>query len=308
MPSYELVSLPDGVPECLCGSADGSSGGGGRSSFSFWGKKSASRSAAAAAASRGFDPGRALKGVGLSAAEAETTSACRTRGDGLFEGGKAMRQNGNKMVMAPSAFSEENMMKTMAEMEEFERKQAEARAARRRPPVPAANPVPKVMDEQNLSSLDPSEGIFDLIQMADGGLGSMAGPTSAERVDRDPLFDISEDSGGAGVAAARKGAPGGAEGDFAFCLSAEEPVHKVTRRAANAKHPSPFLQVDIELPKLESASEASVKTGKRELALAAGNTYRLKIKLPCAVKDAETSAKWSKAKHKLTVILPVDSD
>lgn len=30
----------------------------------------------------------------------------------------------------------------------------------------------------------------------------MAGPTSAERVDRDPLFDISEDSGGAGVAAA----------------------------------------------------------------------------------------------------------
>lgn len=116
-------------------------------------------------------------------------------------------------------------------------------------------------------------------------------------------------------------------------------MHKVTRRAANAKHPSPFLQVcgrdgaveggsfnrggggaqyslfhlhyvhalkvvhagngslasaaqvDIELPKLESASEASVKTGKHELALAAGNTYRLKVLL-CIIDVRDSYWLW----------------
>jgi hypothetical protein len=58
--------------------------------------------------------------------------------------------------MAPSAFSSgENMERTMAEMEEFDRRQAEAR--RRPPPPAAAKPISKIADEKNMSSLDPRE-------------------------------------------------------------------------------------------------------------------------------------------------------
>jgi len=293
-PSYEVVSLPDGIPECL--RRRESSEQLARSSFNFAAGKRSDSSTAKAAVLRGFHPGKALKGAGRNTDE--EASACRTRGDGLFEGGKSMRQEGNRVIMAPSAFSSgENMERTMAEMEEFDRRQAEAR--RRPPPPAAAKPISKIADEKNMSSLDPREvkGIFDLLQMADGGLVPQT-PAPAARVDSDPLFDISEDSSADTSEQTGKG--------FAFALPAQQPVHRVVRKAASERHPYEHLQIDIELPKLESAAEADVKIGKRELSLSAASLYRLKLSLPCSVRDEESGAKWSKAKRKLTLTLPVD--
>jgi len=88
-PTYRVVSLPDGIPECLKGSpasfSNSRPGGGTGSSFSFGEQKKSTKDKQA------FDPSKALKGAG-SINDDKEYSACRTRGDGLFDGGSTFKR------------------------------------------------------------------------------------------------------------------------------------------------------------------------------------------------------------------------
>mmetsp|Transcript_22778 Transcript_22778/g.63252 ORF Transcript_22778/g.63252 Transcript_22778/m.63252 type:complete len:299 (+) Transcript_22778:223-1119(+) len=288
-PEYELVELPDGVPECLLETAPSAAaahssfifGKGGSGSSGHGGTKKGS-----AAKPKGFDPAKAVKALGASEDGDGADSACLSRGDGLFEGGAAFRREGNKVIMAPNAFSEENAMKTL---EQLDRQQLLAQ--RKEPPPPEKQE--KLNDTLNMSSLDPSEvkGIFDLLHAASGG--GQAGSIPASREPISSMFDISDDT--------EKRAPG--SGFDLNLQPTETPSFSVTERAPTDKHNFRHIQVDIDLPKISSVSEADVRVGPTQLLLTAGRKYRLKMQLPCSVVDGESNAKWNKSKKRLTLYL-----
>lgn len=137
------------------------------------------------------------------------------------------------------------------------------------------------------------------------------------------LYDLQDEEGGGGgggksaaASAAVEGAAassGGGGGDasegsrFSFGAGSsglQEPQHSIADVAAADDKGPGRLEVQVDMPEISSAAEVAVDTSGSMLRVSVPGLYRLQVRLPCAVDDSATKAKWNKTRHRLTIMLP----
>ena len=318
---WEEEALEDGVPEGAAASAARQ-------------QRQAVRAAARAEKARGFDPGRALRGLragkgkGGGAGDAEVLrSACTTRGDGKYGNGTHFLREGNKVQIGPNAFDDHNRedtLRQLAEMGAFGGKsvaQARADALNQAAEMMAPGPaVPPAMRKEAATAAAPAPAPAPGREEAGGGAPAAAAAKPAE--DFNPLsMDQLESFAKLMVEAGEREersvtenlheelydlqepeAPGPEVGGSHFKF--EQPVvpeHTLTQ--CETSDGERFLEVVVALPKVEGGGEVALDVLPKRASVVVGSKYRLKLPLPYAVDHKRVKAKWKAKAKKLKVTL-----
>lgn len=316
---WEEEALEDGVPEGAAASAARQ-------------QRQAARAAARAEKARGFDPGRALRGLragkgkGGGAGDAEVLrSACTTRGDGKYGNGTHFLREGNKVQIGPNAFDDHNRedtLRQLAEMGAFGGKsvaQARADALNQAAEMMAPGPaVPPAIWKEAAAAAAPAPAPGR--EEAGGGAPAAAAAKPAE--DFNPLsMDQLESFAKLMVEAGEREeravtenlheelydlqepeAPGPEVGGSHFKF--EQPVvpeHTLTQ--CETSDGERFLEVVVALPKVEGGGEVALDVLPKRASVVVGSKYRLKLPLPYAVDHKRVKAKWKGKAKKLKVTL-----
>lgn len=81
----------------------------------------------------------------------------------------------------------------------------------------------------------------------------------------------------------------------------EEPAYKLTERKGS-------LEIEIELPQVESAADIDAYAECQQLEVAVEGLYFLRLPLDTQVKEEDLACKWSKRARTLTITLPITPD
>ncbi|UPR01203.1 hypothetical protein HOP50_06g45240 [Chloropicon primus] len=259
---------------------------------------SASKSAKAQKA-RGFDPGKALGGIG---AASSTRSACHTRGDGKYQNGTSFLQEGNKVHIGPAAFSAENIEETMRELDKFgvfgaRQGTAEGRAegslATAKAEKPGGHSGPATsslapLDTQMVQDLEKFLSLSEKVQKSRTLDESLSG-----------LYDISGEAG-------HSKADGGAG---SLTLGRSEPDHSIKWIPEEASPRK--LEVRVKLPEVDSVKDVTLtlEDSKKLGRTLSVSSWKHELKIPVdrfpagAVEALKPRAKWNKEKKTLKVVL-----
>eukprot|EP00798_Chlamydomonas_sp_ICE-L_P030418 gene30418-35423_t len=230
-------------------------------------------------AKKGFSFGKALTGI-----KNEEGSAVTTRGDGAFEGGSQIKQDGNKVYLSADALSGDNGEDTLRKLDAMQASLNKPKAA------PKPKPPPPTSQFRGVAEAAASNTLYDL----DDGSENSSTTTGAPATD-----DGSEKS------STTTGAPATGDASKSSAWSFKEPetpqhTLKYTPGDGECKG---FLEVVVPMSKLSSSEDINVDVGSRTLKISAPGVYRLTVHLPCAVDDGTVKCKWSKKKSQMTVVL-----
>lgn len=256
----------------------------------------ATKATARAMRSRGFDPGRALRGAAVESNE----SACTSRGDGKYENGthftKVRLKGGQEAVqIGPNAFAPDQVEDTMKQLEKMgalgtKRGGGENTSQKDVPKVTksdAAETMPRQV--QTSATAAASTQYADLQAVASALYGEKTNDTDLERArERERMLDNMLDEG--------------KDRRSDFVLGALEPEYSV-KRDDNARK----LFVVLSLAQAQGPTDVELDVTECELRITpttkAGKDarYRLRMRLPLRVDASTARAKWSKVKKTLNV-------
>ena len=267
----------------------GSSRGGGGDSLS------AAKRTAKAQKARGFDPAKALRGIGGSSSETTTTteSACTTRGDGRYSNGSNLLRDGNTVHIGPEAFKEGNMEETFKELMNYGA--FGTKESKKEKPSEQKHPnkvVESQLENRSKKSLSEAAAGIEMVKNLESILtlsNKMAQFTKLDELGE--IYDISqgEDS--------KVSTPKVTEKTF-------EPEYQL-KWTPSEKSPQK-LEVRVSMPSVSSMSEVTLTMIGKTLSIASRGKYKeLKVSAE-AIKSSSThplsiKAKWKKEKKILKV-------
>ncbi|PNH06037.1 hypothetical protein TSOC_007644 [Tetrabaena socialis] len=241
----------------------------------------------------GFNFSKALQG-GLSGAGSSVTS----RGDGKFAGGQNIAVSDTSRAkfvhLGPDALSPANAEATLEQLDQLQQREGRG----------------NVVDLKALSSL-----VSGTSATPPGGRGAVLNLRSNQQQHAEALvaagnilYDISDDvamPAAVPVAATTPGQPHASSKASSSACVPEYTIRKVLGSArpgpSNAEQQSPQLEVSVLLPGVSGPGEVDVWLDSGLLRVTVPGRYHLELRLP--VLEDTSRAKWSKAKHKLTLTL-----